>query len=61
MFGQEEEEQEEEEEEAPPPSKASDKTDGPKTAFDKIDDDRKRKSYICENCIQKRQLTIYKN
>jgi hypothetical protein len=35
-----------EEEEASPPAKAGDKTDGAKTAFDKIDDDRKRKSCL---------------
>ncbi|CAB4030542.1 Hypothetical predicted protein, partial [Paramuricea clavata] len=40
---QEEEEEEEEEEEASPPAKGGDKTDGAKTAFDKIDDDRKRR------------------
>lgn len=35
-----------EEEEASPLAKAGDKTDGAKTAFDKIDDDRKRKSCL---------------
>lgn len=45
---QQEEEEEESEEEAPAPAPVAitvsiDKTDGPKTAFDKIDDDRKRR------------------